>query len=121
MADPQVFADALNANAGLDFVQRLFNPEKYPQVDNGDGTYSSHKMSWGEIDGPQIAYPTLVYDKGRGALRELPGKQAINYAYKTGEYIESPTQQQAKDLATNYKPAFPPGHFKRNPPPQGPP
>ena len=39
MADTKPLAD----NRHLDFVDRVLRPEKYPVINNPDGSYSTHK------------------------------------------------------------------------------
>jgi hypothetical protein len=98
--------DILEAHKNLNFVDRLYNKNKYPQIDNGDGTYSTHKMSSSD----NIAYPTIVYINGK--LQELDPESARNYALKTGEFIKFNNEQEADKFANNgYKKAFPPGYF----------
>ncbi len=90
----------------MNFVDRLFNPNNYPVIQNSDGSYSTHKMASANIDGHPIAFPTIVYSDGN--LIQLQGKEAINYALQNGEYIEFKSDTEAQDFANNgYKKSFP--------------
>lgn len=94
--------ELLKANSKLNFVGRAIYLNKSPRVDNGDGTVSTHKMSWGEVDGKNIVFPTIVQDK-KGELKELSLDDAFDYALDTGEYIEAPDSKTADYLSREYK------------------
>jgi hypothetical protein len=102
----------LQSNKQLNFVDRLYNKNKYPKINNADGTYSTHKMSSANVGGKAIAFPTIVYDNESKSLKELDIKQAIDYAIKNKEYIEFKSDAEADFFADNgYKLAFPRGYF----------
>lgn len=78
------------ASAGLlsgggdqpEFIDRIYNPDKYPFIMNGDGSISTHRMSaeQGE-DGNWYVFPTIQRMKN-GKLKEfvLPNGEPDNYA-----------------------------------------
>ena len=105
-----MYSYILKTNKDKNFVDRLFNPDKYPDIKNPDGTYSTMKMRSSD----NIAYPTIVYNEKTKKLKELSPKEAYAYAISTGEYIEFPSEEEANDFAANgYKKAFPKNYFNR--------
>jgi hypothetical protein len=77
------------------FEQRIQNPVK--QINNSDGTSSTHRMMSFEADGKYYAAPTIVEKNGK--LIELSEKDAIDYAFKNNEFKEFKTDQEAKNYA----------------------
>lgn len=78
------------------------------RINNSDGTYSTHKMMSAEVNGKQIALPTIVNENG--VLRELSPKDALSYALKTGEYKVFPNAKEAQAYAEGgYKQGHMPG------------
>ncbi len=91
--------DILTANKHLNFVQRIINTEKSPIIQNPDGSISTHKMASAELDGKYIAYPTIIQESLIKPLKELSPNEAYDYAVKSKQYIEFPTQSKAMDFA----------------------
>lgn len=92
----QVVAPSSESGAKVkDFEQRIANPIDY--ITNSDGTKSTHKMASAEVNGKQIAYPTIV--KVDGKLKELSDKEAQKYALTTGEYKVFANDEQAQEYA----------------------
>ena len=85
----------LNANKGLNFVQRIRNPSE--RLDLGNGEYATHRMAYDP--GTKRAYPTVV--KQGNKLVQLDGDAAWDYADKTGEFIQFNTPQDAERFANN--------------------
>lgn len=84
----------------FNFVKRMLDKSS-PKIDNGDGTFSTHKMETSEADGKHYAYPTIVQDKN-GKLIDLSklGKNAAwEYAVKTGEMIPFDKAEQADEFS----------------------
>lgn len=79
----------------LNFEQRILYPSKYPKLDNGDGTYSTHSMAWGDADGKFFAYPTVVQGPD-GKMIRLPDNVAFSHAMETGEYREFSSPEDAE-------------------------
>ena len=97
MADPVYNPQAqqwVPDNTKLNFEQRILNPSKYPQLQNEDGSYSTHSMAWGDGDGKFFAYPTVVQQGDK--LIRLPDDRAWRYAQETGEYREFTTPEDAE-------------------------
>ncbi len=86
------------------FVQRYLTPSRFPSIQNTDGSYSTHRMASAETDGKFIVYPTIV-QLPDGNLRELGDDEAYYYALKTGEFMEFPSDKEAR--------AFAEGGYKR--------
>ena len=93
--------DILYKNRKKGFVKRILNKDDYPELDNGDGSYSTHSMAYGEADGRYFVYPTIV--EGEGGLQRLDGRAAFDYAMKTGEYIDFGDEEDAEWFSKNYK------------------
>ncbi len=82
------------------FIQRLLNPKKYPQIKNKDDSYSTHKMSYATTDNGAIVYPNIIYDENKNKLKELSPEEAMQYALKTGEYIPFKNEQEADKFSS---------------------
>ncbi len=103
----QKVMDILNANKDKNFVKRILSPDKYPTIDNGDGTYSTHLMAWSDApDGKYRVYPTITYDTKSKSLTKLEGDAAYSKADSTGDYIEFETPEEADWFSRNYKKAW---------------
>lgn len=94
----------IHSTSQKEFEERIFNPVL--SIDNGDGTHSTHKMASGEVDGKQIAFPTIVNKNGK--LIELSQPEAFDYALKTGEYKAFNSKEEAQQYAE--------GGYKKNTP-----
>ena len=94
----------INQNLDKNFIQRIINANKSPELKNADGSVSSHIMESGEVDGKFIAYPTVVQDK---AGKLVKPDDPVEYALKNNEYVEFKTDAEAKQFANNgYKKYF---------------
>jgi hypothetical protein len=92
----------LLANKNKNFVDRILNPDNYPKRNNPDGSYSTHLMSSSEVDGKNIVYPTLVYNKEKNSL--FSPEDPVKYALENGEYIPFDTPESADKFASgDYK------------------
>ncbi len=78
-----------------EFEQRIQKP--FLRIQNEDGSISTHRMASGEVDGKQVAFPTIVNINGK--LKELPIDEAFDYAIKNNEYKEFKTQEEAQKYA----------------------
>ena len=87
----------LQANKEKNFVQRITNPGDWPVVQNPDGSYSSHRMGSAEVNGRNIAFPTLTYNPQTNAL--MAPQNPVREAMRTGEYIEFPNPEAAERFA----------------------
>jgi hypothetical protein len=88
----------IKPNTSLNFEQRVLFPSKYPVLNNPDGSHSTHLMSWGEVDGKYVAFPTVIQDKG-GNLIKLPSDAAFRYAMENREYREFDNADEASEYA----------------------
>ncbi len=91
----------LNANKGKNFVKRIIDRDKYPVLDNGDGTHSTHSMAWGEVDGRYVVFPT-VQQEGEGLVR-FGDSEAFGRSMRNGEYIEFADPAEAEWFSHDYK------------------
>ena len=67
--------DILKQNENKSFVQRILNREKYPVLQNPDGSESTHSMASGESDGRFFAYPTVLMTKD--GLKRFSNEEAF--------------------------------------------
>jgi hypothetical protein len=100
----------------LDFVKRIFSPEKYPKItwQNDSrlkrGQFASHQMSWGQ-NGPDgeateyYVYPNIVHQDG--ALEWLEPDAAHKYAVDSGERIVFDNKDDAMWFSEAYKSIWP--------------
>jgi len=73
-----------------EFVDRIYNPQNYPVIQNEDGTHSTHRMAanYDEATGKWYVYPTIV-NTGDGELFQFEDTDegnytALQYAIRTG-------------------------------------
>lgn len=103
MSDTDIILDILRKNADKSFVKRILSPDKYPTLDNNDGTISTHSMAWGETeDGRVFAYPTVLL-RPDGSLERYGDAEAWEHTQRTGNFIEFPSREQADWFTKNYK------------------
>lgn len=88
-------SNAVNVPEKKEFEKRIQDPKQF--ILNADGTKSTHRMASAEVDGKQIAYPTIVNINGK--LKELNHKEALDYALKNNEYREFKTAKEAQAYA----------------------
>ncbi len=104
--EAQRMAQAIPTPVNRNFVRRYMMPENFPAISNPDGTVSTHRMASAEVDGRNIAYPTIIQDPATGKLTQLDDDQAFDYALRNNEYLTFPDQQSAQ--------AFSEGGYKSN-------
>lgn len=92
----------LGQNANKNFVDRILNRDKYPSVDNGDGTRSTHQMAWSEVNGKYVVYPTILWN-GRSLVQFKTPRDAYDAAMRAGEYIEFNSPDEAEWFSQRYK------------------
>lgn len=95
----------LKTNSDKTFVQRILRPGDFPTLDQGDGSYATHKMAWGESGGKYVVYPTVLMEQG-GGLKDYGPKDAWNHVQQTGNFIEFNNPQDAEWFSTRYKGAW---------------
>lgn len=91
----------LQANNNKSFVKRILERELYPTIKNSDGSHSTHKMAWGEVDGKYVMFPTILFNGKK--LREYKPKEALKKAMKTNNFIEFDSPEKAEWFSKNYK------------------
>ena len=99
--DVQKIQQILNENKDKDFVKRIIEPDKYPVMNNADGSYSTHLMSWATVGDTPIVYPTIIHQDGK--LKKLSQDQAVKHALQTGEFISFSSAKEADWFGKNYK------------------
>lgn len=103
-ANEPVYANKAKATTdryrNLNWVQRGLKPDKYPSIQNEDGTVSTHRLAYAEADGKYHVYPTIIQDE-KGALIQLDDKQAMEYAFKTKTTIPFKSKAEAEYYSRN--------------------
>lgn len=74
--------------------------EELMQILLGGGKRATHKMSWAEVDGKYIVFPTVLYDWKR--LVDY-GNAALDNVLKTGNFIEFDSPEKADWFSRRYK------------------
>ena len=95
--------NVLKANAGVPWVDRVLNPEKYPKpTPDAMGDIATHKMAaeYGP-DGKAYAFPTVVLENGRYV--ELPLNVAMERALAKGDFIATSKIEDAIKITERYK------------------
>lgn len=101
MVNPQVPSpdmrranELINQNLGLNFVQRLLEPQKWPVINNPDGSHSTHLMAWDQDKKGPFVFPTIVWDGKR--LKKMSADEAWHHAQLTGELIRVNSPEEAE-------------------------
>lgn len=81
-------------NTKLEFEKRVLNPSSVSPLQNEDGSYSTHRMAWGDSDGKFFSYPTIINNGGK--LIQLDDATAWSHAMETGEYRMFNTPEDAE-------------------------
>lgn len=100
-------------NSTVPFVQRIMSPGDYPTLDNGDGSYSTHRMAWGKSGDSYIVFPTVQQD-GKG-LKDFGMKGGMQRAVQNKDYVSFDNADDADWFSQRYKAAW---GGRRNEPPQ---
>ena len=88
-------------NKHLNWVDRGLNPDKYPKIDNEDGTFSTHRLEYATGDnGEAYVYPTIIQQED-GTLKQLSSKDAMDYAFKTKTAMRIPNVKLAEYYSKN--------------------
>lgn len=89
------------------FVKRITRKDKYPVLDNKDGSVSTHSMAWSTVDdaGGQkhVVYPTVLYNANDVSLKRVSDTKAFDIAIKSGNYITFDSPEKADWFSKNYK------------------
>jgi len=88
-------------NKNIDWVERAINPSKYKDIaiKNEDGTLSTHKLEWGEVDDGYAIYPTIIMKDGK--LTEVSSEEAFEHAKSTKSLIKVKDKNLAKYYSEN--------------------
>ena len=91
----------IDPNTQLNFEQRVLYPNKYPRIQNSDGSYSTHKMAWTSLGDKFIAFPMIVQTKDGNLMEFIDPSKAITYALENKEFREFLDAKEAESYATN--------------------
>lgn len=103
--------DTMN-NSSPEFLERLRNNDRR-SIHNPDGTSSTHVL--GSAD--NIVFPEIMDVNGKLVdNRSMPWQSAMRYAIKNNDYIEFPTEGDARYFGEHYKKYYPEffNHFGDN-------
>ena len=111
--DPLEVGPFLAEHRDKDFVKRILYHDKYPVINNEDGSVSTHRMAAEKTpDGRWLVFPTIVNTKD--GLVEFPvgegefPEDAWRYALENQEYIEFEDGDEAQWFAKGgYKSVWP--------------
>ena len=100
------------------FVNRIFEPQKYGSIKNEDGSISSHRMRWDHLNigGEEVPamYPTIFWKDGE--FIDLSGEDDLDaakqYAIENNEYIPFKSEKEADWTERHYKMIW--GHKPRS-------
>lgn len=88
-------------NRNLNWVERGLNPDKYPKIDNKDGSFSTHRLEYATGDkGEAYVYPTII-QKEDGTLKQMDSRKAMDYAFKTKTAMQIPNIKLAEYYSQN--------------------
>lgn len=95
----------VSQNADKDFVKRIINKDDYPELDNEDGSVSTHSMA-AEVteDGNWVVFPTVDWDDKGKTLKRYDLNQAMDKSLKNSNYIDfGADKESAIWFSKNYK------------------
>lgn len=88
-------------NKHLNWVDRGLNPDKYPKINNQDGTFSTHRLAYSTGDnGEAYVYPTIIQND-KGELEQLDDNAAWEYARETKTAMRIPNVKLAEYYSQN--------------------
>lgn len=93
--------EILEKNKDLGFVQRILHAVDYPSLPNRDGSESTHGMTWGELDGKFLVYPTVIFEEDQ--LMRLGPDTALGHALRSEDFIEFSSMEEAYEFSREYK------------------
>lgn len=83
-----------------EYQDRVDNPEKYPFVNNDDGSISTHKMSYAESNGKFYAFPMIqMQDDELKSYEDDNWKGAFQSAIDNGNYKRFDIEDEASAYA----------------------
>ena len=95
--------EILQGNSDKDFVKRILSPNAYPVLDLGNGRHASHLMSWGSVGNKYIVFPSVVHEPKTRRMTMMSGRDALDRAVATGEYVEFDNPTDAEWFSKSYK------------------
>jgi hypothetical protein len=90
----------MNKKNEPEFIDRINNPEKYPFIENEDGSISTHRMAAErDADGNWFVFPTIVM-LPTGELYEFKDNEtAMQYNLRTNNYLPFSKKEEALKYA----------------------
>lgn len=95
----------VNQFRGMNFVDRIAQPEQWPTIPLGNDMVGSHLMMWGEIgpDRTPAVFPSIIWDPATKELRQLDPLTAQVFAERSGQFIPFPDANSADLFSREYK------------------
>jgi hypothetical protein len=83
-----------------EFIDRINNPDKYPYIENEDGSISTHQMA-AETDeeGNWYVFPTIVMLPTGELYQFKDTAQAMNYNMRTNNFMAMKSKKEAIEYA----------------------
>ena len=97
--------DVMNGRKA-NFVQRLKDPNR-KVIKNPDGSVSTHKLAWAEVDDKIIVYPEIQEINGELVDLSNDREQALKSALANNDYAEMQSPEEAEWFTTHYKEYYP--------------
>lgn len=88
------------------FVQRLKDPNR-KKINNSDGSVSTHKLAWAEVDNKIIIYPEIQEINGELVDLSNDRDKALKSALANNDYVEMQSPEEAEWFTTHYKEYYP--------------
>ena len=83
-----------------EFLDRINNPDKYPYLENKDGSISTHRMAAEtDEDGNWFVFPTIVMLPSGELYQFKDQTQAMDYNIRTNNFIPMGSKKEAIDYA----------------------
>uniref|UniRef100_A0A6M3JS11 Uncharacterized protein n=1 Tax=viral metagenome TaxID=1070528 RepID=A0A6M3JS11_9ZZZZ len=102
----QELSEIIQGNQNIPFIQRLINRYIYPVINNPEGTQSSHKMMWGQVNDKYIVFPSIELVNGKLTDMLKAGIDPMEQALQNKNFIEFDSPNEAEWFTKNYKKYF---------------
>ena len=83
-----------------EFIDRINNPDKYPYIENEDGSISTHQMA-AEVDeiGNWFVFPRIVMLPTGELYQFKDPAQAMSYNLRTNNFVPMSSKKEALEYA----------------------
>ena len=99
----QAIEKILKENKNKSFIKRILEKDKYPVLQNKDGSHSTHLMAWGSVGKDKfIVFPTILLNS-EGNLQKFSPQEAFRHVMETGNFILFKNKRDAEQFSKEYK------------------